>query len=161
MARPLEVDWQDDEKTLYTCYKQATDPQDRTRLQALWLLRQGRTRKEVASIVGAHPTTVGRWVDWYRQGRLGKVLAHRHGGHGGKQSRLAPEQEAQLVEKAEAGELRTIWDGVGWVKETCDVEYTYWGMRHVFGRLNLTKKVPRPKSPQASAEEQEAWKKGG
>jgi hypothetical protein len=27
MARPLEVDWQDDEKTLYTCYKQATDPQ--------------------------------------------------------------------------------------------------------------------------------------
>jgi hypothetical protein len=34
-------------------------------------------------------------------------------------------------------------------------------MRHVFARLKLKKKVPRPKSPQASDEEQTAWKKGG
>lgn len=161
MARPLKVDWQDDEKTLCSRYKQATDPQDRTRLQALWLLRQGRTREEVAGIVGVHPTAVGRWVDWYRQGGVEEILAHRHGGKGGKQSRLTPDQEAQLVEKAKAGELRTIWDGVEWARETCGVEYAYWGMRHVFARLNLKKKVPRPKSPQASAEEQTAWKKGG
>lgn len=161
MARPLEVNWQDDEKTLYARYKQTTDSQNRTRLQALWLLRKGRTSQEVADIVGAHPTTVGRWVGWYRQGGLAEVLNHRHGGSGGKQSKLTSEQEAVLVEKAKAGELRTIWDGVGWAKKTYNVEYTYWGMRHVFGRLNLRKKVPRPKSPQASAEEQEAWKKGG
>ena len=62
--------------------------------------------------------------------------------------------------KAEAGELRTIRDGVEWAKSH-GVEYTYWGMRWVFGRLGLRKKVPRPRSPKASAEKQEAWKKGG
>ncbi|RME09361.1 MAG: winged helix-turn-helix domain-containing protein, partial [Ardenticatenia bacterium] len=41
------------------------------------------------------------------------------------------------------------------------VTYTYWGMRGVFARLGLRKKVPRQRHPQASVEEQTAWKKGG
>jgi hypothetical protein len=41
MARPLEVDWQDTPETLYSHYKEAKDTQDRTRLQALWRVRQG------------------------------------------------------------------------------------------------------------------------
>jgi transposase len=73
---------------------------------------------------------------------------------------LSPAQEAELVAKAEAGEMRTIWDGVRWAREAHGVAYTYWGMRRVFARLGLKKKVPRPKSPKASAEEQAAWKKG-
>jgi transposase len=38
------------------------------------------------------------------------------------------------------------------------VKYTYWGMRGVFHRLALKNKVPRPISPKASEEIQEAWK---
>ena len=72
---------------------------------------------------------------------------------------IARKMTAELKAKAEAGEIRTIQDGVDWAK-THDVAYTYWGMRGVFGRLGLKKKVPRPKSPQTSDEEQEAWKKG-
>lgn len=40
------------------------------------------------------------------------------------------------------------------------MQYTYEGMRHVFGRLGLRKRVPRPRNPKARAEEQTAWKKG-
>ena len=159
MARPLRIAWQEDEQTLYQLYKQEKDHQNRTRLQALWLLRPGRSMKEVAGLVGVHYRTVQEWVAWYHQGGVDEVLRHRHGGHGGQERRLNEEQEAELKAKAEAGEIRTIQDGVEWAK-TQDVEYTYWGMRWVFYRLGWKKKVPRPKSPQASAEEQEAWKKG-
>lgn len=160
-GRRTQVDWQEDEQTLYELYKQETDHQDRTRLQALWLLRQGRTQEEVAEVVGFSVRTVRRWVSWYREGGLEEVLQHRHGGHGGPESRLTPEQEQALKEESRKGTFRTIGDGVEWVKENLGVEYTYWGMRWVFDRLDLKKKVPRQAAPQASEEEQAAWKKGG
>lgn len=91
---------------------------------------------------------------------ISEVLQHRHGGHGGPERRLTPEQEAELKAKAVRGEIRTIHDAVTWAKQVHGVDYSYWGMRWVFDRLALKKKVPRPKSPQASAQAQEAWKKG-
>lgn len=160
MARKLQIDWQESETELYQLYKQEKSYQNRTRLQALWLLRPGRTMKEVAGLVGVHYRTVQEWAAWYRKGGVDEVLQHKHGGHGGPDRRLSEEQEAELKTKAEAGEIRTIHDGVEWAKAQ-SVDYTYWGMRGVFSRLELKKKVPRPKAPQASAEEQEAWKKGG
>lgn len=159
-GRKLQVDWQEDEQTLYQLYKQEKDHQDHTRLQALRLLRQGRTEKEVAQIVGVHLRTVQRWVAWYREGGVGEVLRHRHGGQGGREPKLTPEQGQALKEQACRGEFRTIWDGVRWVKEKFGIEYTYWGMRWVFERLGLKKKVPRRVAPQAVGQAQEAWNKG-
>lgn len=160
MARKVQIDWRETEDELFELYKQEKDVQNRTRLQALWLLRPGRTMKEVAGLVGVHYRTVQEWIAWYRKGGVDEVLQHWHGGHGGQERRLSEEQEAALKAEAEAGEIRTIHDGVAWAKER-GVDYTYWGMRWVFYRLGLKKKVPRPKAPQASAEKQEAWKKGG
>jgi transposase len=160
MARPFHIDWREDKQTLYELYKQEKDYQNRTRLHALWLLHQGHSMGEVAALVGVHYRTIQEWVAWYRQGGVAEVLGRRHGGHGGQARRLTDEQEAELEAKAVAGAIRTIQDGVEWARETYQVAYSYWGMRWVFDRLELKKKVPRPKSPQASAEEQEAWKKG-
>lgn len=160
-GRPLRMDWQEDEQTLYRLYKQEKDHQNRTRLQALWLIRQERSMKEVAQIVGVHYRTVQEWVAWYREGGVGEVLHHRHGGHGGPKCRLTSQQEDELKEQASQGEIRTIWEAVNWVDRQFGVKYTYWGMRGVFQRLKLKSKVPRPISPQASEEAQEAWKKGG
>lgn len=160
-GRKMEVDWQEDEQTLYELYKQEQDHQDRTRLQALWLLRKGYKQTEVADVVGVHVRTVRRWVSWYREGGVAEILQRRHGGHDGAESFLTRAQEQALKDEARQGSFRTIWDGVRWVKKTYGIEYTYWGMRWVFARLDLKKKVPRQVAPQASEEEQEAWKKGG
>ena len=160
MPRGVQVEWQEDASKLKALYLAEKDHQNRTRLQALWHLRRGRTVGEVAELVGKHPRTIQDWVAWYRAGGVAEVLRHRHGGHGGKQPRLTSKQREELKELSEKGELRTVWDGVHWAEEQ-GVEYTYWGMRHVFERLKLKKKVPRPRNPKASAEEQEAWKKGG
>lgn len=161
MARRLQIDWQEDTQTLYELYKQEKEYQRRTRLHALWLLRQGQALRRVAALVGVHYRTIQEWLAWYREGDVVEVLRPRRGGHGGKERRLTAEQEAELKAKASAGEVRTIQDGVRWAKETYQVEYTYWGMRWVFDRLGLKKKVPRPRNPKASVEQQEAWKKGG
>jgi transposase len=100
-------------------------------------------------------------VAWYREDGVTEILQHRHGGHGGPESRLTPAQEQALKEESRQGTFRTIGDGVRWVKENFGIDYTYWGMRWVFERLDLKKKVPRQVAPQASEEQQEAWKKGG
>jgi len=160
MAR-LEIEWQDNAESLERRYQAEKDVQKRRRLHALWLLRQGRRLAEVCEIIGVHYRTLQAWIAWYRQGGLDEVVAHRHGGHSAQERRLSAEQEAELKRKADAGEIRSIADGVKWAKESHQVAYTYWGMRHVFHRLHLNLKVPRPRNPKANAEEQEAWKKGG
>ena len=63
--------------------------------------------------------------------------------------------------KAAEGAFRTIHDAVRWVRETFGVEYTYWGMRSLFNRLKIKRKVPRPRAVKADPEAQAAWKKGG
>ena len=161
MARRLAIEWQEDEESLKRLYLEEKDAQNRTKLQALWQLRRGRTIAEVAEIVGKHPRTIQDWIAWYRRGGLAEVLRHRRGGKGGRQSYLTNEQLAELKQAASEGKLRCIQDGVRWVQERYGVTYTYWGMRGVFARLGLRKKVPRQRHPRASVEEQTAWKKGG
>lgn len=160
MGRRLEIDWQDSAPALRERYRKATDHQDRTRLHALWLLREGRAISDVAKTVGVCYESVRRWIEWYRGGGLAEVLSRRHGGNGGPKRRLSEEQERQLRRKAERGELSTVWDGVEWARTEAGVAYSYWGMRHVFERLELKKKVPRQQAPEAHPEAQEAWKKG-
>ena len=160
MARQLQMEWQEDAATLYARYKQEKDYQKRTRLHALWLVRQGHGLYQVAATVGVHYRTVQEWVAWYRRGGLAEVLRHRWGGHGGPARRLTADQEAELRVQASRGTIRTIQDGVAWARETCQVDYSYWGMRWVFDRLKLKKKVPRPRHPKTSVGEQAAWKKG-
>jgi len=159
MGRKLVIEWQENEETLKQKYLDEKDRQNRTRLQALWQLRQGKTIKETADVVGSHPRTIQDWIAWYREGGVANVLSHRHGGHGGQCSWLSHDQEEKLKEVASDGELSCVQDGVDWIKEKHDISYTYWGMRSVFRRLKFKKKVPRPYNPKVSVAAQESWKK--
>ena len=161
MARSLSIVWHEDASEFEARYKAEPDLQRRTRLHALWLVRLGHTVPSAASVVGIHLRTLQQWLAWYRQGGLSAVLAHRHGGHAGRVSRWSATEEATLKTIAAAGQIGRIWDGVVWAQTHCGVPYTYWGMRTVFARLGLKKKVPRPRSPKASDQAQHAWKKGG
>ena len=160
MARKLRIEWHEEVERLGALYQAEKDTQNRRRLHALWLVRQGRALTEVADIIGVDYRTLQEWLAWYRQGGVAAVLNHRHGGERARENRLSAEQEAELKAKADAGEVRRIADGVRWAQESHQVDYSYWGMRHVFARLRLRRKVPRPQNPKASELEQAAWKKG-
>ncbi len=154
------VEWQEDAESLKTLYLSDKDHQGRTRLQALWYLRQGHTIKETSERVGKSSRTIQNWIAWYRLGGVDEVLGRRHGGSRDVGRRLSPEQEQDLREQAEQGKIRTIWDGVHWAEQQ-GIKYRYGGMRKVFARLKLRKKMPRPRNPKADITQQEGWKKGG
>ncbi len=161
IGRPLRIDWQaeDDESGLKARYRAEQRADVRVRLHALWLLRTGRSIREVASLLGVHERSVQYWVAWYRQGGLSEVCAHRLGGIG-KPSWLNAEQRASVVAQAATGAWRTAEDARQWIADQFQVQYKRSGVYELLARLKCKPKVPRPLHVKASLEEQEAWKKG-
>ena len=96
-GRPFAVVWREEDtpEALKVDYQRARDPEVRTRLHGLWLLRCGWRLGMVAQVMGTHYRSVQRWVAWYREGDLPEVRAHKMGGRG-PQPWLSPEEEIQV-----------------------------------------------------------------
>ena len=161
MGKRVEVGWQESSEELKQRYQREEHPQRRTRLQALWHLRQGKRIEDVVEITGASYRSVQQWLRWYRQGGLAQVLRRVVGHHAkGKKPYLNVLEQRALVAKVQLGEFRTVWDAAEWVRDRWGVSYTYQGMYSVLKGHRLGLKVPRPHSEKANAQQQTIWKKG-
>lgn len=160
-GRPIEVEWKHSEEKLRQLYNQEKHVERRTRYHALWLIRGGRTMKEVSEIVDRHYETICRWMDWYRDRGLSEVVNRLPGQAGGAESYLTAEQETQLIERANAGAFRTAREIQHWLNEQFDADYTHKGVYSLLERLEIVWKVARPTNPKADPDQQESWKKGG
>ncbi|GAB1537624.1 hypothetical protein NUACC21_02730 [Scytonema sp. NUACC21] len=82
---------------LFSFYRQASDPIERTRYQIIWLLAQGRLTEDVAKVTGYCRNSIYRLVRRYNtQGLLGmKDKRHQHPGG---QPLLNEIQQAQLLQ---------------------------------------------------------------
>ena len=161
MGRGVKVDWQESNEELKQRYQKERQHQRRTRLQALWQLRQGKRIQDVVDSTGVSYRSVQHWIRWYRQGGLSEVL-RRVVGHQakGKKPYLNWLQQKALVAKVQQGQFPTVWDVVQWVLDRWWVTYTYQGMYTLMKGHGLGLKVPRPHSEKADAQQQIAWKKG-
>lgn len=159
MGRPFQVQWSPEDTAEALKVACEREPEQRTRLHGLWLLRRGWSLQDVAEALGVHYRSVQRWVAWYRQGGVAEVCAHRAGGHG-QPACLTPEQEARLVEEAAGGRFATAEEARQWVAEEFGVVYRPAGMYGVLYRLGCWPKVPRPVHVKADRAAQEAWKRG-
>ena len=162
MGRSLVLEWraEDTAGALKTQYRRAPEGEVRTRLHALWLLRQGWSVQATAAAVGVHYRTVQRWLADYRTGGVAAVAGRRRGGRG-QPRRLTPEQETALVAHAATGALRTAAAVQQWIGEQFGVTYTAGGIYSLLNRLRVHPKVPRPVNPKADRAAQDAWQKGG
>jgi transposase len=158
-GRPLRIEWQDDAATLGAAYRAEQNPEVRPRLQALWLLRQGRGLADTAAVVGGHYRTLQTWLAWYRTGGLPELYAHHQAGRG-RAAYLTAVQQAQLVEQAATGAFFTAQDVRQWGLDTFGVHYRRNSCYGLLRRLGCHPKVPRPYNPRRTPEEQSAWKKG-
>lgn len=161
MGRRVQVKWQESPDELKQRYQREKQYERRTRLQALWLLRQGQAIRAVAPLVGVNYRTVQDWLAWYRQGGLSEVLRRIRGYQvQGVPAYLSPLQQRALVARVKMGEFRTVWEVMQWVEGRWGIRYGYKGMWELLTRLGLGLKVPRPQAEQASPAAQAAWKKG-
>jgi transposase len=159
-GRPLRIDWRDEAEELGTAYRREADPEVRPRLQALWLVRQGRSLADTAAVVGVHYRTLQTWLAWYRAGGLAAVCAHHQAGTG-RAAYLTLAQQEELVAEVGRGRFFTAQEVRGWVAERFGVHYTPKGIYPLLSRLGCHPKVPRPFNPRSTDAEQAAWKKGG
>jgi transposase len=161
-GRKLAIEWasEDDAASLYTRYRRERRADVRPRLHGLWLVRTGKTTREVAEVLGVDERTVQRWLAWYRAGRLAP-LEGRHAGGQGAPSFLTPEQRAELGDEVATGRFRTAAEIRQWVQEQWGVSYTEGGMYALLHRLRCAPKVPRPIHEKTDQLAQARWKKGG
>ena len=163
MSRTIaEVDWAESAEWLYELYRHEEDVERRKRLQALCLVRRGERLGEASEVAGVGYRTLKRWLSWYRQGGLDRVLERVPGrGARGRRCQLEPEQLGELWERSAQGELGSYEQARQWVLERYGVGYSYNGMRTLLARLTIHPKVPRPIAAKADPEVQEEWKRGG
>jgi transposase len=161
-GRKLGINWaaEDDAASLYRRYRRERRADVRPRLHGLWLVRTGRTTREVAAVLGVDGRTVQRWLAWYRAGGLA-LLEGRHAGSQGAPSYLTPDQRAELAAEVATGRFRTAAEIRRWVQEQWGVRYTAGGLYSLLHRLGCAPKVPRPVHAKTDHLAQARWKKGG
>jgi len=162
MGRPRQaIQIAESADDLYELYRKAKDGMKRRRYQFAYELKRGTSTEAAAKVCGIGGTAADTWVRWLRQGGLVELIeGHSWGGQRRVGGQLSEEQEGTLVQEAAVGKIRSIYDGVAWAKRRCKVTYTYWGMRGVFARLGLSKKVPRPVNIKRNEARQTAWREG-
>lgn len=160
-GRPFQVEWREEDtaEALKVAYQKERDPEIRTRLQGLWLLRRGWCLDGVADAVGVHYRSVQRWVTWYREGGVPEVRRHKMGGRG-PQPFLNQEGERQLSDAVASGRFRTAKEIRAWIRQQHGAHYTLGGVYSLLKRLKCAPKRPRPVHAKADREQQEGWKRG-
>jgi len=161
-ATRLKVTWAESAEELEALYKVEKQVEQRTRLLALWHLRQGKRLEEVVDMLRVSYRTLQNWVSWYRHGGLAEVLrrVRGHGISGEHGAYLTAVQQRALFAKVKLGEFRTVWDVLSWVEGRWGVRYTYKGLYDLLERHDCRSKIPRPISAKANPVLQEQWKNG-
>ena len=157
-GRAFEVTWREEDTSgaLKAAYQRERDIELRPRLHGLWLLRSGWRLRSVAAAVGVHYRTVQRWVGWYREGGLPKVLSHKIGGKG-QEPFLTDEAEEQVAQEIGTGRFRTAGEIRDWIAGQYGVTYKIGGIYSLMRRLRCAPKVPRPMHAKADQEHLASW----
>jgi transposase len=144
-------------------YRAARSPIERSHLQIVWLLSQGRDEREVAQVTGYGRRWVGEVVRRYNEGGP-DGLGDRRRGNAGAKPLLGAEDEAALrAALAEPPADGGLWTGpkvAAWMAARLGREV--WPQRgwDYLKKLGHSPQVPRPRHAKAaSPEEQVAHKK--
>src|SRR3954451_10784104 len=106
--------------------RQASDRRIYQRLSTLLWIDDGRTREEVAALLGVTSRQVGDWLRIFRNKGL-KELCTLH--YRGDPGRLRPAQVEQLKQEIAKGVFHNAEQVLAWIEEHFGVSYTSSGVR--------------------------------
>jgi transposase len=145
-------------------YRAARQPIERSHLQIIWLVSQGRSEREVAAVTGYGQRWIAEIVRRYNAGGAGG-LGDQRARNTGAQPLLSQEDEVALRDALAASPADGgLWTGpkvAAWM--TACLGRKIWPQRgwDYLQKLGYRSQVPRPRHAKAaSAEEQEAFKRG-
>ncbi len=105
------------------------------RLTAVLAVAEGRTRAEVADLLGVGLTQLGDWLRTFRNKGLDLLCTLHFQGDPGK---LTPSQTEQLKEKVRTGCFRNSDQIRHWLGETFQVTYTSSGVKDLLKRIGVS-----------------------
>ena len=105
------------------------------RLSAVLWSDAGRTREEIAELVGVSTRQVGQWFRIFRNKGLVELCTLHYRGDPG---RLRPAQIEQLKQQIAQGAFHTAEQVRTWVQDTLGVAYTVTGIKELLHRIGAS-----------------------
>jgi transposase len=115
--------------------RQAVERRIFQRLSALLWIDEGRTREEVAELLGVSSRQVGDWLRIYRNKGLDQLCVLHYRGDPG---RLRPAQVERLKQEIAKGVFRNAEQVRAWIAEQFGVTYTSSGVRDLLHRIGAS-----------------------
>jgi transposase len=163
MGRPsIEVTERDSVEALKKAYVSCTSAVESRRIQAIWLLRQGKHRAEVREITGFHNGPLVEIIKRYNAAGLAGLVDRRLGRSGRKPLLSDGEmlQMAQCIRKDYA--VGIYWNGqkvVRWIREELGYEVHEQRAYEYLKAIGMSLQRPRPRHCKADLAAQERFKK--
>lgn len=162
MARRIDLIQHTSTEALEQLYRKADDPVERSHLQIVWLLSQGKRAYEVAAVTGYSSLWIGQIAKRYNAGGVAALGDRRHQNAGGT-FLLTPAQQSAL-QTALAGPAPDggLWSGpkvARWMSEQVGKPVAPQRGWDYLQLLGYTPQVPRPQHVKADIEQQEQFKK--
>src|SRR4051794_12633222 len=115
--------------------RQAQDRRVYQRLSAVLWIDEGRTREEVAELLGISTRQVGQWLRIFRNRGLDELCTLHYRGDPG---RLSPAQVARLKEEIAQGAFHNAEQVRTWIEETFGVPYSVTGVKDLLRRIGAS-----------------------
>jgi transposase len=169
MPKRIELSPHASMKELERRYRRARDPVERSHLQIVWLLSEGRTTEEVCRVTGYSPGWVRQVARRYDERGVEGLGDRRHRNPGARERALLDEEgQAELREALEGSPPASVgggmWSGpkvARWIAERNGLEkvHAQRGFEYL-RKVGMSPQVPRPSNASgASPSEREAFKK--
>lgn len=130
---------------------------DRFKMLRLLKTEAARSRRALAETLGYSERQLHRWFVAYRNGGI-EALA-RYEPHTGSSERIPLEALKALQDEMKAGRIAKLKQAQAFLEKRYGIGYSIGGLSELFQRKKIKLKTGRRRHVQASAEEQEAFKK--
>ena len=134
--------------------RQAQDRRVYQRLSAVLWSEDGRSREEIADLLGVSTRQVGQWLRIFRNKGLDQLCTLHYQGDPG---RLGPAQVKRLKQEIETGVFHNAEQVRTWVQETVGVAYSISGLKDLLRRIGASYHKVSGFFWKADVEEQKRW----
>lgn len=162
-GRPkIEVKERNSKEELKRAYQKSTCAVERRRAQAIWLLVEGKTRKEVETITAYSAGSLVKVIKRYNEQGIEGLKDKRHENEG-RSALLSDEEMLQLAQEIRKDyQKNSYWSGnnvIQWIKENFGKDIHKQRAYEYLSAVGMSLQTPRPHHVKADPIAQEIFKK--